>query len=485
MVRPPVTEGICLRCKGSRLLCGKSSCPILTKHSIMKNIPFNFEKVRRDKKIFGASPPSVFVGRYGYPNVNLGPMIPIDDIFLRDDVDKTMRDTSILDISELWYGKKIQDIIIYRTSLIRSNFRMNVKSGADLSGVTKLVEDVREKMSLGKRRLLDASQELAMSKRSVDTETTFSKVRLGGMTLDTNAPPAGPSGTTEKIDVIDNIQAHPKVEFVIDDIDLKAEDALFDYLYKTNLSNSGRNINDPGLSRVVTGTEMHRLLSAGLLGRKKDRRLVPTRWSITAVDSIISKKLAKKIRYFPQINQYYTFQRKYLDNNFVILLMPGPWSYEMMEVWNSNTIWTQPISGVQPSIKNKIPKIVQDHETEYGRKKYASNITGAYYAARKEITEFLYRNHRQARCIVFREIQGGYIVPLGVWVIRETVRNALMDGFSGQNVKKIDNLQTALERVNEEFSLPLGHWLQASKLLKYIKKQRRIDEWIRTKRKNI
>ncbi len=486
MVQPPISDGICLRCKGARLLCGKKSCPILKKFSTINSvIPFDYKKVQRDKVLFGASPPAVFVGRQGYPNINMGPMIPLDDIFLRDEIDRTMKDTSLLDISELWFGKKMQDIVIFRTAMVRSNFRINVRSGVDYSGVPKLVDDIREKMSLDKRRLLDASQELAMSKYSVDTETKFSKIRLGGLTLDINAPPAGPSGITEKIEVIDNIKTHKKVEYVVDDIDLKAADALYDYLYKTNLSNSGVETKDPSLSSVVTGTEMQRLLSSGLLGQKKRRRLVPTRWSITAVDSIISKKLAKEIKRFPQINQYITFHRRYLDNNFIILFIPGPWSYEMMEVWDNNTLWTQDVPGVQQAFRGRYPRINQDHEMEHGRKSYANSITGAYYAARKEVAEFLFRNRKQARVIVFREVSSGYLIPLGVWVIRETIRDALSNEFKDPEMRTSDTLKKALLRINEEFSVPLNNWLRTSVLLKNIRKQRRLDEWIKLEPRKI
>ena len=65
MVRPPTEKNICLRCKGARLLCGKKTCPILLKKSILKSmIPFEIGKTIRNIEIFGASPPGFFVGRY-------------------------------------------------------------------------------------------------------------------------------------------------------------------------------------------------------------------------------------------------------------------------------------------------------------------------------------------------------------------------------------------------------------------------------------
>ncbi len=474
-----VSDGICLRCKGARLLCGKARCPILMKNSVLKSIaPSRYKKIQRDKIIFGASPPGVFVGRFGYPKVNIGPMIPLNEDLVEKVVllptGESLKDTSVLDISEFWYGKPMQEIVTYRSSLARSNFKLNVHSPSTTSGY-KTLSEVEAKLSLNEQKLLDASQELAMSKISVDTESTITKLKPQ-LTTDPHSPPLGPIFTPEKIRVIDNIKVNPRVDYSVNDTDLKATDAIFEHLYKPNLKLRDEDIHS---QKLVLGTEMVRLLSSGLLGTKKRRKLVPTRWAIAAVDDITSKHLAKEVKHYPEINQYYTFQGKYLDNNFVILLLPGPWSYEMMECWAANSIWTQTIPGVQSADSFRIPKIVQDHEMETGRKKYASNITGAYYAARREIVEFLYHSHKCARAVVFREILGGYMLPLGVWVIRETVRNTLKDGFSADNMKVHDSLESALTRVRENFTVPLEYWLKASKFLKEIRKQRTLDVWMK------
>ncbi|MHA1341631.1 MAG: hypothetical protein ACTSO2_16800 [Promethearchaeota archaeon] len=494
MVRPLVSEGICIRCKGARLLCGKSECPILKKYSILKSVvPFKLDKIQRNKVIFGASPPAVFVGRRGYPNVSMGPMVPIEELFERNipNIPNLLRkDTRILDLSEFWFGKGMDEIITFRSALVRSNFQMNVKIGTISPKQSKLLDDIIQKLPLKQKRLLESSQELAMAKNSVDTETYFDKLRTR-MTYDVHSPPLGPSGMAEEIKIIDNIKTHPKIEYVVDDLDLKATDAIVGYLYPTQLQHSMdseldlNNPTKPSANKIVFTTEIQRLLSTGLLGTKKDRRIVPTRWSITAVDSIISKYLASKIKGFPEINEYYTFHEKFLDNNFVILFMPGPWSYEMMEVWYSNTIWTQPVPGVQKRTPPNMHHIVEDYELESGRTTYASNVTGAYYAARKEVTEFLFKERKQARCIVFREVRGGYIVPLGVWVIRETVRSALKNGFKSKNMQKADTLAAALQRVSKEMKLPLKEWIKASKLLKNLRIQRRLDEWIKFQPKKI
>ena len=74
----PEIENMCLKCKGSRLLCGRPTCPILKKHSILKTtLSVDPAQFKGKQDIFGASPPAVFVGHVGYPKVNIGPLLPI------------------------------------------------------------------------------------------------------------------------------------------------------------------------------------------------------------------------------------------------------------------------------------------------------------------------------------------------------------------------------------------------------------------------
>lgn len=443
MVRPPTEKNICLKCKGSRLLCGKRTCPILLKKSVLKSlVPFEFNKSKRNVEIFGASPPGFFVGHFNYPNVQIGPLVPFQDFKL----DLDIPDNYILDAPELWFGKDMIDVVKYRSSLVRNNFRTNVQIGKVERKTTP---------SLEVQRLLDSSQQLAMAARPVDTETKLDKINLQ-MMLDNHAPPLGPSGITKNIRITENIKVHPKVEYCVSDTDLKASDAVSEYLFfKGNVPQS----------------TIKRVFSAGLLGKKDNRRLVPTRWSITAVDDIISKALINEIKKFPEINEYQIFQSSYLDNHFKILLFPGKFLYEMNEVWAPNTLWNISLSGNSRDLK---PQIMTDYEFYEGRKSYASNITGAYYAARKEICEYLYRIHRQARVLIFREVRGGYVVPLGVWVIRETVKNAM----NATKPSIIDNFDDAIVNMADGFMVDLKYWKNSSKIINFIKTQRTIDSFL-------
>ncbi|WP_457556692.1 Nre family DNA repair protein [Candidatus Harpocratesius sp.] len=451
MVRPQVSDNICVRCKGARLLCGKSKCPILLKYSVLKStLSVDPGQFKGKQDIFGASPPAVFVGHVGYPHVNIGPLIPIGNF-------SAQKDTRYLDSPESWFGKDINEIIAYRSGLVRSNFTMNVKYNLPIS-------ELEKELSRSNLKLLEATQELTLASNSVDTEAKLSRVRVG-MLYGTHSPPQGPSGRAEKIQIIDNIKVLKPVDKAVSDTDLKAVDAIEEYLYH---------------AKSLNVTSIQRIFSAGLLGVKQNRRLVPTRWSITAVDDIIGKYLKKKLQHYPSIDKYYSFYGEYLDNKFVIIFIPGPWAYEMNECWNQSSIWNQAIPGLNIPMQAIQPVIVNDFEFEQGRKKYADHVTGAYYAARKEIEEFLVNSRRQARVIVFREVSGGYVVPLGVWVIRETVKQALANGWKGKNVKIHETLESALTRVESKLSIPLEYWKHASNLLSYIHKQKRLDFWIRS-----
>ncbi len=443
MVKPPTEKNICLRYKGARMLCGKKMCPILLKTSILKSvIPFEIGKTMRNVEIFGASPPGFFVGRHNYPNVAVGPLVPFKEFEANLNID----DYHILDAPELWFGKQMGDVIRYRSSLVRNNFKINVKISENLRKNTP---------SLSSQKLLETSQELSMAARPVDTETKLSKISLR-MMMDNHFIPMGPSGITEKIRITENVKVHPKVEYCVADTDLKSQDAISEHLYfKGN----------------VPLSSIQRVFSAGLLGEKNRRKLVPTRWAITAIDDIISKRLIKEIKKFPEINDYRIFEAKYLDNHFKILLFPGKFTYEMNEVWCPNSLWNNSLSGNSRNLK---PQIMTDYEFYRGRKSYASNITGAYYAARKAVCEYLYKIRRQAHILIFREVSSGYIVPLGVWVIRETVKNAM----ESINPVVADNFDSALSKMTEGLVVDLKNWKKSSKLINFIKTQRTIDNFL-------
>ena len=109
-------SGVCIKCKGSRFLCGKTRCPLLVRvNYFLKTIP-----LISGKEISGVSPPSIFVGRIGYPQVYIGPLVP-----------PIHEDTSLYDSPEKWFGKSIDQIVRFRSLLIRGKKRIHVNKFTD------------------------------------------------------------------------------------------------------------------------------------------------------------------------------------------------------------------------------------------------------------------------------------------------------------------------------------------------------------------
>ncbi len=389
---------LCVKCKG-RLWCGLPKCPIL--ESAKNTIPKL--KIYSDS-LFGPSPPSVFVGRFGYPNVYAGPLISEND--------KIFRSTSEL------YGKSLSEILTSTSSLVRASKRVNVRR------VDKLVEK---------------SQEIAMSAKSVDTEIWIEKF-YGGASIDDFFHPTGPRVEPRKIDIVDNPSIPKRVDMVVEER-LKAEIAIRE-LYKL-----GYNVD-----------YLQRIMASGVLG--KDKKLVPTRWSITAVDDILFKGLIREVKRFDTIDKVEYYSENFMGNEFHIFLIPGTWEYEMLESWLKGAIYS-PEQDI----------VAEDYEPYEGRRDYADNITGAYYAARLAIVENLKNRRRQAKALVYREITPEYKLPLGVWVIRESTRHALL-----KTPMYFENLESALKYAGEKAHIK--NWYKGSKILYNLKHQKRLDDFI-------
>jgi len=406
-------KGLCVACKGGKFLCGKTRCPLVVRLKYY----FRTMPLIQDKDVDGASPPSVFVGRIGYPYVYAGPLVP-----------PVHENTSLYDLPELWFGKSIDEIVGFRSMLVRGKHRVHVKKFE------------------GGGRIMERTRELALSESSVDVELTLKKRPRRSFVLDDAVQPFGPSAIMRDLDVVSSRWNH-HIEKAYGDTDRKAADAV------TTLYDKG-----------VLVSKIQRAFSVGAFGLKDNRRLVPTRWSITAVDSTISKGQINQIKLFPEINEYRVYESQYLDNRFEVLMIPGAWSYEAMEAWYPGTIWN-------PSDRHTI--MFSDWEGYEGRTKYAK-IGGCYYAARLAVGESLTKERRQARVVVLREAHPDYIMPVGVWQVRENVRNAMK-----QKPLKYDTFEEALARIASRFEIPMEYWIQHSNLLRDALFQKRITDYSR------
>jgi hypothetical protein len=376
----------------------------------LKSVP-----LMASEDIAGFSPPSVFIGRIGYPHVYAGPLVPPVD-----------EDTSLYDMPEQWFGRTMDEIVGFRSLLVRGKYRVHVQK-LDEGG-----------------KILDQTRELALAENSVDMELNLTKKPRGSIFMDDAVQPFGPSATIRDLH-LGNARFEHRVEKAYRDTDLKAVQAVKD-LY----------------GKGVLVTKIQRAFSVGAFGLEKNRKLVPTRWSITAVDDIISKELREQVKTFPEINEFRVYESVYLDNIFEILMIPAQWSYESMEAWYPGTVWNP---------NGNSTAIYSDWEGNSGRTTYAQ-IGGCYYSARLAVCELLVKERRQATVVVLREARPGYIMPVGVWQVRENVRNAM------RNVPyKYNTLNEALNRIASRFEIPIQRWVLQSEILKNALFQKKITDF--------
>lgn len=406
-----INPRLCAICRGKGL-CGLSYCPLLAKRMAMVKL----RRVHRSREIYGSSPPSVFVGRYGYPYVNIGPSLP-----------PITGNTSIYDLPEKWLGLSLERILDYRWSLITGSRKTSIHN----------IEDP----------LIEKIHEVVLSVKPVEVEIHLEKPPKPIISFNEYEPPQGPRAPLREFHVVGNPWIPRIIDRVYSDVDLKATEAVIE-LYRSG----------------VPVTHIQRILSVGALGVKKNRRLVPTRWSITAVDDTISKYLVEKIKDYEEISEVEVYVRRYYDNLFIAILVPGKWSFEWMEAWWPGSTWNPGSNEI----------IVEgDYEGYHGRTTYAS-IGGCYYATRLAVAEHLYQRRRQAIAIVLREIYPGFNLPIGVWFVRENIRAMLRR----KPVLKTNNIWEALKIIDKETRLGAKKWVKSSRLLQRIIYVKKIIEYL-------
>ena len=396
----------CLICKNLRPFCIHTSYPLPRIYQIEKQVE---EKLKQD--FFGPSV-SVFVGHSYYPNVFVGPLASLEET-------STKSMSTIIDNPTNWFGIEYQKIIEMRAFLLRSKQKENIFS---------------------KSKFIEENQELALAEKPTDTEIKFKKKPFFSFQLSETTQPMGPVGTLEKFKITENTKINPKIESIVRD-DLKAVEAAF-LLYENNQD----------VYKVST------ILSSGILGQKENQKLVPTRWSITAVDDIIGKQLIEEVKSYPPVSDFLVFESFYLDNKFAILLMPGAWEFENFETWAPGSYWSKFAEN-----------IIEEYEPFDGRKEYADKQAGGYYACRFSVLEFLSKAKRQARVIGFREIYEGYQIPVGVWAVRENVRNAFRN-----KAKRFSTKEEALAYIKSRLRIPVEEYKKKSVILR----QKRVWDFV-------
>ncbi|MHC1609854.1 MAG: Nre family DNA repair protein [Candidatus Methanofastidiosia archaeon] len=403
---------MCDVCKGNKHLCGRPTCPILERiRARSKILPM------LSQNIFGSSPSSIFVGSWNYPKVYIGPLVP-----------PIIGDTSEMDLPESWYGKSLEEIVGFRATLVRSKESLYVDAARDPT-----------------RRVL-LMQDIVMSDRPVDTELGLKKKPHFSLKFSEFSPPFGPSEMLKNLDLAQNPHIPRSIDAAYND-DMAATESV-------------KMLYDKG----IEVSHISKLLSAGILGEQKKRKFVPTRWSITATDDILSKEAIESIKTYPSISECRVFYSKDIGNTLVAIFVPGIWSYEFLECW---------IPGSLFSGKSRVPRIISDWEYYKGRKTYADVITGAYYTGRLPVTEYLSDIKRQATCFVVMEVDPSYHTPIGVWRVRIILRDALC-----KKPEIYASIEEAFEALSKILIVPGTSYLKSSQLLNFTSRQKVLDEWM-------
>ncbi|MGC9118027.1 MAG: Nre family DNA repair protein [Thermoproteus sp.] len=339
---------ICAKCQGRKMLCGLPRCPIVERINAVKSSLFRI----RGREIFGATPPSAVVGEAGWPRVR---------VYIGEPPEVTGDAARAYDDPRLLWGKDLEEIIRLR-SYMAFGFRQTSRP-----------------WELGELPLL------AVSERPVDVEMRLAKDPVQTIKFDLREKPMGPRAPLDGVRIDGNPAVPRALERAMAD-DLQAGEAAVE-LYR----------------RGVDLYTIQRAFALGLLGARHRRRLVPTRWSITAVDVAVGDSIADRVRQMPEVAQTLYGYAEYLDNRYLVVVAPGPLRFFYLERWI--------YGGRAAEIE-----VVEDPR---GRR---STMDGGYEAARLAVLEKLASMGRKGTVSIVRRIGERYYVSVGNWQIRETLR---------------------------------------------------------------
>ncbi|MBI2665787.1 hypothetical protein HYX12_04155, partial [Candidatus Woesearchaeota archaeon] len=287
----------------------------------IEEVPY-FNLNKNFKQNFQGSSPAPFIGRFGYPKINVGFLSP-----------QFSGDTSHYDSPKLWSDGRfpINSIANLRYGLVNNRTQTHVKPNTTIQASSN-------------NRFLDIIREVGMASKPVELEVHLTKIPQLDITREKEVIPFGPASSLQKARITANSRVDSRVEKVVSDTDLKAAPGI--------------------ISLYQKGFEEHfltRLLSVGNTGLKNNRKLVPTRWSITAVDDTVGKQLIHDVQKFP-VGDYRIHFGGNWGNYYLFLFFPEVWSYELFETYLGKKInpWSKESNFYST-----------DYEPFEGRKNYA------------------------------------------------------------------------------------------------------------------
>jgi len=260
----------CAECKGKGM-CGLPRCPIMSR--------FHAQLAMKPGMDYQGSSPSVFIGSFGYPDLQGGPLLINDS-----------------DNPPDWINRNLgmEDIVGIRARTIRGSSGLHAVAGN--------------------------LQEIALSSVPLDVDVAFSKPVSFSLNFDGTVAPVGLTGPVKHMDVIGSARVERAVDRITSDSDVMATDACVALM-----------------DSDIDVYQITKLMTAGLLGKR--RKFVPTRWAITAVDDTLSIRLKKEIARYPPLEEIRLFDGECYGNRILCILVPGDWKYEMIEIWGKRTLW--------------------------------------------------------------------------------------------------------------------------------------------------
>jgi hypothetical protein len=98
------------------------------------------------------------------------------------------------------------------------------------------------------------------------------------------------------------------------------------------------------------------------------------------------------------------------------------------------------------------------------------NIAGAYFAAKLAVSEYLLKNKIQAGVLILREIRPEYAIPVGVWQVREGIREAMK-----QKPQIASNFKNSLQIASLKTSISKNEWIKNGKITNMVRQKTLLD----------
>ena len=169
-----------------------------------------------------------------------------------------------------------------------------------------------------------------------------------------------------------------------------------------------------------------------------------------------TKKTDNEILENKIIDSSKVFTFEHLGNIFSVVLFPHRWVFEMIEAWYSNGILG----------------FGSDYEDARGIN-HSPRIAGAYFAAKLAVSEYLLKNKIQAGVLILREIRPEYAIPVGVWQVRQGIREAMK-----QQPQIVQNFNSALQVASSKTSVSKKEWIANGDITNLVR-QKTLSDFIK------